>query len=126
MHSAKSQLPVTKVELSVACRYSYAPQIAPGGWSIIGLFTIVFYACRNLRNKDVLSKSDPMCILFMEGFGNENYMEVCEELYLYTVSSKSAKSSHCSSVLQLGKSGLNKIFLIPTFCNEFISDDNSK
>ncbi|XP_067930020.1 copine-8-like isoform X2 [Watersipora subatra] len=33
-------------------------------------------ACRNLRNKDITSKSDPICILYMCEFGNEKYVEV--------------------------------------------------
>ncbi|XP_067929315.1 copine-8-like isoform X2 [Watersipora subatra] len=36
----------------------------------------VSVACRNLRNKDITSKSDPICVLYMCEFGNNNYFEV--------------------------------------------------
>ena len=39
----------------------------------------VFSSCRcfrNLRDKDVFSKSDPMCVLFMQEFAGQNFTEV--------------------------------------------------
>ncbi|XP_013417379.1 copine-8 isoform X2 [Lingula anatina] len=47
----------------------------PGAGSVPATQVELTISCRNLKDKDVLSKSDPMCVLFVKGFGSNSYTE---------------------------------------------------
>ena len=40
------------------------------------LIYLLLCDCRKLRDRDVTSKSDPMCILYMSEFGSTKFKEV--------------------------------------------------
>jgi hypothetical protein len=37
---------------------------------------IIIVSCKNLKDRDVTSKSDPICVLFMKDMGLEHFREV--------------------------------------------------